>query len=86
MTVAEITDYLKANEAIMKNNKLIQDYLESNYEEKISLIKFLTQYYQDNNNLPLHTGNESFSINESLRKSQNINFAPSLQGCPVCGK
>lgn len=28
----------------------------------------------------------AFAVNESIRKSQSINFAPMQGGCPLCGK
>lgn len=70
----------------MSNDTLIKAFFDAGYEERVALIKFIKQYYVDTKNLPLRDGLESFSANESFRKSQSINFAPSVAGCPVCGK
>jgi len=70
----------------MKNDDLVKIFLNSKFEERIALIKFIKQYYLDEKSLPLHEGAESYPAFESFRKSQSINFAPSADGCPVCGK
>ncbi|MFB1118866.1 hypothetical protein RF240_21680 [Dickeya dadantii] len=70
----------------MSNDTLIKTFLDAGYEERVALLKFIKQYYFDTKNLPLRGGLESFPVTESFRKSQSINFAPSVAGCPVCGK
>ncbi|MGC8343626.1 hypothetical protein [Pantoea ananatis] len=70
----------------MVGNNLIRAYFSASESERIELLKFIKQFGQDNRRPPLKENMDSFVVNESLRKSQNINFAPMQGGCPVCGK
>ncbi|MDE1495941.1 hypothetical protein KKJ25_13595 [Xenorhabdus bovienii] len=70
----------------MSSAKIINAYFNASEEERKEFLRVLSQFYKDNRRVPLQDGMESFSVNESIRKSRTINFAPMQGGCPVCGK
>lgn len=70
----------------MNNGKLIKEYLNASCDERLELMRFIKQYYSTQKRLPLNEGLESYPVSESIRKSYSVNFAPSIAGCPVCGK
>ena len=87
MIPAEITILgLVNNEEIMYHTELINAYFKASKEERLEFFNIIKNFEQTNDHIPLTEGFESFSVNESIRKSQSINFAPSTTGCPVCGR
>jgi len=70
----------------MTHTELLNAFFKASEKERLEFLRIINQFNKDNNRPPLHEGLESFSVNESIRKSQNINFAPMQGGCPVCGK
>lgn len=70
----------------MSSAKILNAYFSASEEERKEFLRVLSQFYRDNRRVPLRDGIESFDVNESIRKSQTINFAPMQGGCPVCGK
>lgn len=70
----------------MSSTNILNAYFSASEEERKKFLQILSQFYKDNKRVPLRDGMESFAVNESIRKSQSINFAPMQGGCPVCGK
>ncbi|MGQ5289397.1 hypothetical protein ACULN0_08585 [Pectobacterium actinidiae] len=70
----------------MSSAKILDAYFNASEEERKEFLRILSQFYKDHRRVPLSEGMESFVVNESIRKSQSINFAPMQGGCPVCGK
>ncbi len=70
----------------MSSAKILNAYFEASEEDRKEFLRVLSHFYKDNRRVPLQEGMESFVVNESIRKSQSINFAPMQGGCPLCGK
>ncbi|MER0125439.1 MULTISPECIES: hypothetical protein [Franconibacter] len=70
----------------MSSAKILNAFFNASEDERKEFLRVLSHFYKDNQRVPLRDGMESFAVNESIRKSQSINFAPMQGGCPVCGK
>ncbi|HEO1675503.1 TPA: hypothetical protein VAK86_005012 [Klebsiella aerogenes] len=70
----------------MSSAKILNAFFKASEDERKEFLRVLSHFYKDNHRVPLRDGMESFAVNESIRKSQSINFAPMQGGCPVCGK
>ena len=70
----------------MSSAKILNAYFEASEEDRKEFLRVLSHFYKDNRSVPLQERMESFAVNESIRKSQSINFTPMQGGCPLCGK